>query len=105
MSLSFTDASGAIIGPVFTGTSVNVGLSTSTNRSAALAVGLHLVSCDVSVSVKQGGATVNAVAADWTLPANTVMPLRVTVAATDGYLAGILGASTGTLKIIAVASE
>lgn len=82
--------------------SVRVSLTTMTARSTLLAPGNYQVTCDVDCFILQGGSAVDAVlASSNVLWSKGYVKIRVSDA-TDGYIAGILASSTGTLHILKV---
>ena len=96
---SIDDAAYASIVQNFANAPTVVTVTTTTARSTLLTRGRYRVICDVPVFIKQGGSTITAALTDNYLPADCPEYLCVT-AATDGYVAGITAAPTGSLQLM-----
>ena len=95
---SIDDAAYASLAQKLVNAPTRVSVTSTTARSAALSVGRYRVVCDVPVFLRQGGSTVTAATTDNYLPADAIDYLVVT-STTDGYVAGITSAPSGTLYL------
>ena len=96
---SIDDAAYSSLAQKFTNAPTRVSVSSTTATSALLAAGRYRIVCDVPCFVKQGGSTITAATTDNYLPADAI-DYMVVNSATDGYLAGITSAPSGTLYIM-----
>lgn len=100
--LHYKDSEYLALNPTWVNLPTEVALSTSSNASAQLSTGFYFVKSDVDTFIRQGGSSVAATTASWKLEAGSTIPMAVTIAGTNDYLAGILSSGTGTLQILKV---
>jgi hypothetical protein len=83
----------------FSSAPTNVSVTTSTARSAQLAVGLYEITTDADCFFLQGSVTVDALTTSHPLWANTYRLVYVSDTTTKGYIAAITASGTATLRI------